>query len=64
MVYTNSGIPKQLTIQYVVLEGVKAQQIYYRALTEYLSSNSNFSDAKEALYQSALDLYDKTQLTK
>ncbi|PKF44287.1 hypothetical protein CW664_11680, partial [Macrococcoides caseolyticum] len=29
----------------------------YRALTQYLTSNSNFSDAKNALAQSAYDLY-------
>ena len=64
-VHTNSGIPNKAAYNTIRSIGKgKAQQIYYRALTEYLSSNSNFSDAKEALYQSALDLYDKTQLTK
>lgn len=59
-VHTNSGIPNKAAYNTIRSIGKgKAQQIYYRALTEYLSSNSNFSDAKEALYQSALDLYDK-----
>jgi len=35
----------------------KLGQIYYRALTVYLTPTSNFSDAKQALIQSAVDLY-------
>lgn len=35
----------------------KLGKIYYRALTVYLSSNSNFSDARQAIVQSAIDLY-------
>lgn len=35
----------------------KLGQIYYRALTVYLTSNSNFSDARQAIVQSAIDLY-------
>ena len=50
---------KQLTILSAVLVKIKAQQIYYRALTDYLSSNSDFQDAKDALHQSALNLYDE-----
>ncbi|WP_257009213.1 M4 family metallopeptidase [Bacillus sp. 7884-1] len=35
----------------------KLGQIYYRALTVYLTPNSNFSDARQAIVQSATDLY-------
>jgi bacillolysin len=35
----------------------KLGQIYYRALTVYLTPDSNFSDARNALLQSADDLY-------
>ena len=59
-VHTNSGIPNKATYNTIRSIGKdKAQQIYYRALTDYLSSNSDFQDAKDALHQSALDLYDE-----
>jgi bacillolysin len=35
----------------------KAEKIYYRALTVYLTPTSNFSFARAALLQSAADLY-------
>ncbi|MFB7304113.1 M4 family metallopeptidase [Heyndrickxia sporothermodurans] len=35
----------------------KLGQIYYRALTVYLTPDSNFSDARQALIQSAIDIY-------
>lgn len=35
----------------------KLGEIYYRALTVYLTPNSNFSDARQAIVQSATDLY-------
>jgi bacillolysin len=35
----------------------KLGKIYYRALSVYLTSNSNFSDARQAIVQSAIDLY-------
>jgi Zn-dependent metalloprotease len=37
----------------------KLGQIYYRALTVYLTPNSDFSDARQAIVQSAIDLYGK-----
>ena len=33
------------------------EQIYYRALTTYLTRNSQFGDARNALEQSAIDLF-------
>ncbi len=35
----------------------KLGEIYYRALTVYLTSNADFSDARQAIVQSAIDLY-------
>jgi bacillolysin len=35
----------------------KLGKIYYRALTVYLTSNSDFSDARQAIVQSAIDIY-------
>lgn len=58
-VHTNSGIPNKAAYNTISKIGqVKAEKIYYRALTQYLTSNSQFKDAKYALSQSALDLYD------
>ncbi|ULG72412.1 M4 family metallopeptidase [Macrococcus brunensis] len=60
-IHTNSGIPNKaayLTIQSTGRE--KAEQIYYRALSYYLTSTSDFSDARIALIQSAKDLYGQT----
>ncbi len=57
-VHTNSGIPNKAaynTIQRIGKD--RSEQIYYRALSQYLTSTSNFNDAKASLYQSALDLY-------
>ena len=57
-VHINSGIPNKaayLTIN--KLGESKSEQIYYRALTQYLTSNSNFKDARNSLIQSAIDLY-------
>lgn len=57
-VHTNSGIPNKagyLTIKAIGKD--KAQEVYYLALTQYLSSNSNFVDAKIALIKAATELY-------
>ncbi|WP_433742629.1 M4 family metallopeptidase [Falsibacillus pallidus] len=57
-VHTNSGIPNKAAYYTINSVGLaKAEQIYYRALTVYLTPNSTFSDAKAALVQSAQDLY-------
>ncbi len=55
-VHINSGIPNKaayLTINAIGKE--KAELIYYRALTIYLTPTSDFRDARAALSQSALD---------
>ncbi len=68
-VHTNSGIPNYAA--YLIVQGGthsssgisvngigrgKAERIYYKALTEYLTSTSTFDDAKDALLRSCLDL--------
>lgn len=56
-VHTNIGIPNKAAYNTITSIGIdKAQQIYYRALTQHLTSTSNFLDAKQALVQSAIDL--------
>lgn len=60
-VHTNSGIPNKAAYNTIQAIGkAKAEKIYYRALTQYLTVNAQFVDAKKALVQSATDLYDAT----
>ncbi|WP_420846081.1 M4 family metallopeptidase [Neobacillus notoginsengisoli] len=57
-VHVNSSIPNHAA--YLIGEEIGRQklgQIYYRALTVYLTPNSEFSDARRAIVQSAIDLY-------
>jgi bacillolysin len=57
-VHINSSIINHaayLTAQDIGRE--KLGKIYYRALTTYLTSTSDFSDARQAIIQSAVDLY-------
>jgi len=59
-VHTNCGIPNKaayLTITNSSIGLEKAEKIYYRALTNYLTTSSNFLAARNALAQSAVDLY-------
>ncbi|MCA1053743.1 M4 family metallopeptidase [Rossellomorea aquimaris] len=57
-VHTNSGIPNKAAYNTISSIGkAKAEKIYYRALTVYLTPTSNFSYARAALLQSAADLY-------
>ncbi|ARJ50601.1 M4 family metallopeptidase [Staphylococcus lutrae] len=57
-VHTNSGIPNKAAYLTITRLGqTRSEQIYYRALTSYLTTTSNFRDAKASLYQSAVDLY-------
>lgn len=60
-VHTNSGIPNKIAYDTISQLGQdKSEKIYYRALSQYLTVNSNFADAKQALAQSAFDLYGQT----
>lgn len=57
-VHINSGIPNRAA--YLLTQAIgreKTEQIYYRTLTQYLSPDSNFSDAATASAQAATDLY-------
>ncbi len=63
-VHFNSGIPNKAF--YLVATDIgkeKAEQIWYRALTVYLSRNSNFVDLRIALETSSSDLYGATELS-
>jgi bacillolysin len=57
-VHVNSSITNHAA--YLIAQDLgreKLGKIYYRALTVYLTPNSNFSDARKAIVQSAVDLY-------
>lgn len=57
-VHTNSGIPNKAA--YLVAKSIgntETAAIYYRALTVYFTSTTNFHDARLALVQAAADLY-------
>ena len=57
-VHINSGIPNHaFYLTASNLGTTAAGKIYYRALTTYLTRSSDFLDAREALEQSAEDLY-------
>jgi hypothetical protein len=62
-VHINSGIPNHgayLVAQAITRE--KMEQIYYRALTQYLSPTSDFFDAGRATVRAATDLYGQTEV--
>ncbi|WP_455662111.1 M4 family metallopeptidase [Pradoshia sp.] len=57
-VHVNSSITNHAA--YLIAQDIgreKLGKIYYRALTVYLTPNSDFSDARQAVVQSAIDLY-------
>lgn len=59
-VHTNSGIPNKAFYNFVTTTGVtrdNAGKVWYRALTQYLTSSSQFSDARNATIQAATDLF-------
>jgi bacillolysin len=58
-VHINSGIPNNAFYRFATASGmtlVKAEKIYYRALTIYLTRTSKFLDLRRAVIQSATDL--------
>lgn len=60
-VHTNSGITNKAAYNIVQSIGKdKMERIWYRTLTLYLNSGSQFSDARDASVQSAADLYGAT----
>src|SRR5665811_2187793 len=55
---TNSGIPNKAAYNIATTIGKdKMERIWYRTLTVYLNSGSQFSDARDASVQAATDLY-------
>jgi Zn-dependent metalloprotease len=57
-VHVNSGIPNRAAALIIRAIGRdKAERIYYRALSTYLTRNSQFTDARVAVVQAAGDLF-------
>ncbi|MBA4853217.1 M4 family metallopeptidase [Emticicia sp. BO119] len=59
-VHVNSGIPNYAFYLFATNASVgkdKAEQVYYRALTKYLTRTSKFVDARLAVVKAAADLY-------
>lgn len=59
-VHTNSGIPNKAFYNFVTSPGVTrddAGKVWYRALSRYLTTNSQFVDARNATIQAATDLF-------
>ena len=62
-VHINSGIANWAFYQFVTRIGNdldKAEKIYYRSLTSYLTRSSKFIDCRKAVIQAATDLYGAT----
>ncbi len=58
-VHINSGVPNNAFYRFATANGmnlIKAERIYYRALTIYLTRTSKFLDLRRAIIQSATDL--------
>lgn len=59
-VHINSGIPNKAAYEVAMSIGQdKLADIWYRALSSYMTSTSEFSDAANFTVQSAIDLYGK-----
>lgn len=59
-VHINSGIPNHAFYRFAISSGVgkeKAEQVYYKALDDYLVKSSQFVDLRLAVEQAANDLY-------
>ncbi|HHH49750.1 MAG TPA: peptidase M4 family protein, partial [Saprospiraceae bacterium] len=57
-VHINSGIPNRAYYLFATAVGKdKAEQVYYRALTTYLTRSSQFLDLRAAIIQSAKDIH-------
>lgn len=62
-VHINSGIPNHAFYEFATAIGKdKAEQVYYRALTNYLTQSSQFIDLRLAVIQSTTDLYGNTEI--
>lgn len=57
-VHINSGIPNRAYYLFATaITKDKAERVYYRALTQYLTNQSQFIDCRLAVVQAARDLY-------
>ncbi|MBS1623455.1 MAG: M4 family metallopeptidase [Bacteroidetes bacterium] len=62
-VHTNSGITNHAFYYFATaVTKQKAELVYYRALKNYLTQNSEFLDARLAVVQAAQDLYGSTEV--
>jgi bacillolysin len=63
-VHVNSGIPNKAAYNLIVALGKsKTEIIYYRALSNYLTKNSQFGDCRKAVLQATTDLIGKSGIT-
>jgi len=59
-IHLNDGIPNYAFYLFATTQGVgknRAEQVYYKALTQYLMPESQFIDARKAVIMSAKELY-------
>jgi len=62
-VHINSGIPNRAFYLFATQVGLdKAEQVYYRVLTSYLTRRSQFSDMRMAVMEAAQDLYGQAEV--
>ncbi len=62
-VHINSGIPNNAYYRFATSIGKnKAEKVFYRALTTYLTRSSQFIDLRLAVVQAASDLYGTTEV--
>lgn len=62
-VHTNSGITNHAFYYFATaVTKQKAELVYYRALTMYLTADAQFLDARIAVVQAAADLYGATEI--
>ena len=63
-VHINSGIANKAAYHVITSMGrTKAEIIYYRALSKYLTKNSQFGDCRKAVVQAATDLVGQSGIT-
>jgi Zn-dependent metalloprotease len=62
-VHINSGIPNWAFFKFATAVGKdKAEKVYYRALTNYLTKSSKFVDCRVAVVKAATDLYGTAEI--
>ncbi len=63
-VHINSGIPNYAFFKFATAIGKdKAEQVYYRALIQYLTKSSKFVDCRVAVIKAASDLYGQAEVS-